>query len=122
MLFVGLAGFLSVEKLGVVLLAIDHERHPVDRPVVGNGEDKRDLHRGTTRIHKRLRHLNLGDLIDDFRRAGIYAAKIISGEKPGDLPIEQASKFILVFNLKTAKSLGISAPDRLLTVADEVIE
>ncbi len=62
------------------------------------------------------------DLIDDFRRAGIYAAKIISGEKPGDLPIEQASKFILVFNLKTAKSLGISAPDRLLTVADEVIE
>ena len=63
-----------------------------------------------------------GCLIDDFRRAGIYAAKIISGEKPGDLPIEQASKFILVFNLKTAKSLGIPAPDRLLTVADEVIE
>jgi putative ABC transport system substrate-binding protein len=51
------------------------------------------------------------DLILDFRLAGIYAAKIISGEKPGDPPIEQASKFILVFNLKTAKSLGISAPD-----------
>jgi putative tryptophan/tyrosine transport system substrate-binding protein len=62
------------------------------------------------------------DLIDDFRRAGICAAKILGGEKPGDLPIEQASKFILVLNLKTAKTLGVAAPDRLLTVADEVIE
>jgi putative ABC transport system substrate-binding protein len=62
------------------------------------------------------------DLIDDFRRAGIYAAKILGGEKPADLPIEQATKFVLVLNLKTAKSLGIAAPDRLLTVADEVIE
>jgi putative ABC transport system substrate-binding protein len=62
------------------------------------------------------------DLIDDFRRAGIYAAKVLGGEKPADLPIEQASKFVLVVNLKTAKSLGIAVPDRLLTVADEVIE
>jgi putative ABC transport system substrate-binding protein len=62
------------------------------------------------------------DLIDDFRRAGIYAAKILKGEKPADLPIEQASKFVLVLNLKTAKSLGIATPDRLVTVADEVIE
>jgi putative ABC transport system substrate-binding protein len=62
------------------------------------------------------------DLIDDFRRAGIYAAKILGGEKPGDLPIEQASKFVLVLNLKTAKSLDIAVPDQLLTVADEVIE
>lgn len=62
------------------------------------------------------------DLIDDFRRAGIYAAKILGGEKPGDLPIEQASKFVLVLNLRTAKSLGLAVPDRLLTVADEVIE
>jgi putative tryptophan/tyrosine transport system substrate-binding protein len=62
------------------------------------------------------------DLIDDFRRAGIYAAKIVGGEKPADLPIEQASKFVLVLNLKTAKSLRIAAPDRLLTVADEVVE
>jgi putative ABC transport system substrate-binding protein len=62
------------------------------------------------------------DLIDDFRRAGIYAAKILGGEKPADLPIEQASRFVLVLNLKTAKALGISAPDRLLTVTDEVIE
>ena len=62
------------------------------------------------------------DLIDDFRRAGIYAAKILRGEKPADLPIEQASKFVMVLNLKTAKSLGIAVPDRLLAVADEVIE
>ncbi len=62
------------------------------------------------------------DLIDDFRRAGIYAAKIIGGEKPADLPIEQASKFVFVLNLKTAKALGIAAPDRLLAVADEVVE
>ena len=44
------------------------------------------------------------------------------GEQPGDLPIEQASKFILVLNLKTARSLGIPAPHRLATLADQTIE
>jgi putative ABC transport system substrate-binding protein len=62
------------------------------------------------------------DLIDDFRRAGIYAAKILGGEKPANLPIEQANKFVLVVNLKTAKALGIAVPDRLLAVADDVVE
>jgi putative ABC transport system substrate-binding protein len=62
------------------------------------------------------------DLLDDFRRAGIYAAKILGGEKPGDLPIEQASKFILVVNARTGKQLGISVPPTLLTLADDVIE
>ena len=62
------------------------------------------------------------DLLDDFRRAGIYAAKILGGEKPGDLPIEQASKFMLVVNARTAKQLGIGVPSTLLTLADEVIE
>ncbi len=60
------------------------------------------------------------DLLDDFRRAGIYAAKILGGAKPGDLPIEQASKFILVVNNRTARQLGISVPPTLL--ADEVVE
>jgi putative ABC transport system substrate-binding protein len=62
------------------------------------------------------------DLLDDFRRAGIYAAKILGGEKPGDLPIEQASKFVLVVNVRTARQLGISVPPTLLTLADDVIE
>ncbi len=62
------------------------------------------------------------DPLDGFRRAGAYAAKIIRGAKPGDLPIEQASKFWLVVNLKTARQLGIKAPSNLLTLADEVIE
>ena len=62
------------------------------------------------------------DAVDGFRRAGVYAAKIIRGARPGDLPIEQASKFWLVVNLKTAKQLGIAVPPNLLTLADEVIE
>jgi len=62
------------------------------------------------------------DLFDDFRRAGIYAAKILGGEKPGDLPIEQAVKFVLVVNGKTARQLGISVPPTLLALADEVVE
>jgi putative tryptophan/tyrosine transport system substrate-binding protein len=62
------------------------------------------------------------DLADGFRRAGVYAARIIKGAKPGDLPIDQASKFTLAINLKTAKQLGMSVPPNLLTLADELIE
>jgi putative ABC transport system substrate-binding protein len=62
------------------------------------------------------------DPLDGYRRAGIYAAKIFRGEKPADLPIEQASKFTLVINGRTAKQLGINVPMSLLAMADEVIE
>jgi putative ABC transport system substrate-binding protein len=62
------------------------------------------------------------DVLDDFRKAGSYVAKILSGTRPGDLPVVQASKFVFAINLKTARGLGIAVPPTLLAVADEVIE
>jgi len=62
------------------------------------------------------------DLLDGYRRAGIYAGKVIKGAKPGDLPIEQPTKFTLAINAKTAKQLGISIPPALQVAADELIE
>jgi len=61
------------------------------------------------------------DLPDFFRRAVAYTDKILKGAKPADLPVEQPTKFKLVLNLKTAKTLGITFPQTLIVSADEVI-
>jgi putative ABC transport system substrate-binding protein len=107
-LFVGAGGFLNSRRDQLVGLAAFHAI-PASYPLSGFVDAGGLVSYGASQS-------------DAYRRAGIYVAHILKGEKPGDLPVEFPTKYDLVINLRTAKALGLTVPPSLIALADEVIQ
>jgi putative ABC transport system substrate-binding protein len=107
-LFFGGGAFLNANREQLVALANSHRlpaMYPWREAVVGGGLMSYSSNQN-----------------DAYRQAGIYVGRILKGEKPGDLPVVQATKFEFVFNVKAAKTIGLDVPDKVIALADHVIE
>jgi ABC-type uncharacterized transport system substrate-binding protein len=115
---------VSQSHIGAVVIGTDG----VFNSQIGQLADLSMRHRVATIFHDRKFTSSGGlmsygaSLTDTYRQAGVYVGRILNGESPSDLPVQQATKIEFIINLKTAKVLGLTVPDKLLALADEVIE